>query len=76
MALNDLKPITTHSTATTITSAPLPTHLKSTHNNMEGYEPLETIGSGSFGMIRKVQRKSDGKVIFDIKIKYVDLENE
>lgn len=26
------------------------------------YEPLELIGRGSFGQIRKVKRKSDGKV--------------
>ena len=29
---------------------------------MENYEPLEVIGSGSFGVIRKVRRRSDGKV--------------
>ncbi|KII86009.1 hypothetical protein PLICRDRAFT_114968 [Plicaturopsis crispa FD-325 SS-3] len=34
-------------------SAPVP----SFHDN---YTPLEVIGSGSFGLIRKVQRKSDG----------------
>ena len=26
------------------------------------YEPLEVIGNGSFGIIRKVRRKSDGEV--------------
>ncbi|KAI9343471.1 kinase-like domain-containing protein [Zopfochytrium polystomum] len=30
---------------------------------MESYEPLEVIGSGSFGVIRKVCRKSDGKIL-------------
>jgi NIMA (never in mitosis gene a)-related kinase len=29
---------------------------------MDQYEALEPIGSGSFGIIRKVRRKSDGKV--------------
>ncbi|KAJ3040960.1 hypothetical protein HK097_002415, partial [Rhizophlyctis rosea] len=28
---------------------------------MDNYEPLEVIGSGSFGVIRKVKRRSDGK---------------
>ncbi|KAL1918629.1 uncharacterized protein VTP21DRAFT_2651 [Calcarisporiella thermophila] len=27
------------------------------------YEPLEVIGSGSFGLIRKIRRKSDGKIL-------------
>lgn len=30
--------------------------------HMDGYEALESIGSGSFGVIRKVRRKTDGKV--------------
>jgi NIMA (never in mitosis gene a)-related kinase 2 len=30
---------------------------------MDAYEPLEQIGSGSFGIIRKVKRKSDGRVL-------------
>jgi len=30
--------------------------------NVDGYEALESIGSGSFGLIRKVRRKADGKV--------------
>lgn len=29
---------------------------------MDLYEPLEVIGNGSFGIIRKVRRKSDGEV--------------
>lgn len=29
---------------------------------MDEYEPLEQIGSGSFGIIRKVRRLSDNKV--------------
>ena len=27
---------------------------------LEGYESLDVIGSGTFGVIRKVRRKSDG----------------
>jgi len=34
---------------------------------MEKYELLEVIGSGSFGMIRKIKRKKDNKV-FNIYI--------
>jgi hypothetical protein len=30
---------------------------------MEGYEVLEKLGSGSFGTIRRVIRKSDKKVL-------------
>ncbi|KAJ3219841.1 G2-specific serine/threonine protein kinase [Dinochytrium kinnereticum] len=37
---------------------------------MENYEPLEVIGSGSFGMIRKVRRKSDGKILACKEIDY------
>ena len=29
---------------------------------LELYEPLDIIGNGSFGIIRKVRRKSDGLV--------------
>jgi len=29
---------------------------------MDKYELLEVIGSGSFGMIRKIRRKKDNKV--------------
>ena len=31
---------------------------------MQGYEPLEIIGTGSFGIIRKVRRSADGKVCY------------
>ncbi|KAI9016017.1 kinase-like domain-containing protein [Hyaloraphidium curvatum] len=37
---------------------------------MDAYEPLEVIGSGSFGMIRKIRRKSDGKVLARKEIDY------
>jgi len=29
---------------------------------LDNYEPLDVIGNGSFGIIRKVRRKSDGLV--------------
>lgn len=29
---------------------------------LDMYEPLDVIGNGSFGIIRKVRRKSDGLV--------------
>jgi NIMA (never in mitosis gene a)-related kinase 2 len=31
---------------------------------LDSYEPLDVIGNGSFGIIRKVKRKSDGMVRF------------
>ncbi|RKP02987.1 hypothetical protein CXG81DRAFT_4810, partial [Caulochytrium protostelioides] len=37
---------------------------------MDAYEPLELIGSGSFGVIRKVRRKSDQKVLACKEIDY------
>ncbi|CAG8641766.1 10256_t:CDS:2, partial [Acaulospora morrowiae] len=37
---------------------------------MENYEPLEIIGTGSFGLIRKVRRKSDGKILARKEIDY------
>ena len=30
------------------------------------YEPLDVIGNGSFGIIRKVRRKSDGLVCISV----------
>ena len=29
---------------------------------LDNYEPLDVIGNGSFGIIRKVRRKTDGLV--------------
>lgn len=29
---------------------------------LDSYEPLDVIGNGSFGIIRKVRRKADGVV--------------
>ncbi|KAI8911083.1 kinase-like domain-containing protein [Gorgonomyces haynaldii] len=37
---------------------------------MNQYEPLEKIGSGSFGIIRKVRRLSDGKLMARKEIDY------
>ncbi|TPX43422.1 hypothetical protein SeMB42_g04366 [Synchytrium endobioticum] len=37
---------------------------------MDGYEPLEIIGSGSFGVIRKVRRRTDGKILCRKEIDY------
>ncbi|KAG0315920.1 G2-specific serine/threonine protein kinase [Linnemannia gamsii] len=37
---------------------------------MDGYESLESIGSGSFGLIRKVRRKADGKILARKEIDY------
>lgn len=37
---------------------------------MDNYEPLETIGSGSFGIIRKVRRISDGVLLARKEIEY------
>lgn len=37
---------------------------------MNNYEPLEAIGSGSFGIIRKVRRLSDGKLLARKEIDY------
>lgn len=30
---------------------------------MENYEILEVIGKGSFGVVQKIKRKQDGKVL-------------
>ena len=37
---------------------------------MDAYEPLEVIGSGSFGLIRKVRRKSDARILARKEIDY------
>ena len=33
---------------------------------MNQYEPLQQIGKGAFGIIRKVKRMSDGKVSSEV----------
>jgi NIMA (never in mitosis gene a)-related kinase 2 len=37
---------------------------------MNNYEPFEAIGSGSFGVIRKVKRITDGKYLARKEIDY------
>ncbi|CAG8568737.1 11788_t:CDS:2 [Cetraspora pellucida] len=37
---------------------------------MDNYEPLEIIGTGSFGLIRKVRRKSDSRILARKEIDY------
>lgn len=37
---------------------------------IEGYEHVELIGKGSFGSIRKVKRKSDGKLFARKELNY------
>jgi len=39
---------------------------------MDKYELLEVIGSGSFGMIRKIRRKRDNKVYIIINNKIIN----
>ncbi|KAG0056981.1 hypothetical protein BGZ83_002588 [Gryganskiella cystojenkinii] len=43
---------------------------------MEGYEALESIGSGSFGMIRKVRRKIDGQILARKEIDFRKMNNK
>ncbi|KAJ3074066.1 G2-specific serine/threonine protein kinase [Podochytrium sp. JEL0797] len=37
---------------------------------MDAYEALDVIGSGSFGVIRRVRRKSDGRILVRKEIEY------
>jgi serine/threonine protein kinase len=39
-------------------------------SKVNAFEPLEIIGKGSFGIIRKVRRKSDGKILARKEIDY------
>ncbi|KZW01789.1 Pkinase-domain-containing protein [Exidia glandulosa HHB12029] len=39
-----------------------PTTTGASNNPLDNYESLEVIGTGSFGTIRKVRRKSDGQI--------------
>ncbi|ORY02602.1 never in mitosis gene a-related expressed kinase 2 [Basidiobolus meristosporus CBS 931.73] len=43
---------------------------------MDKYESLDVIGSGSFGLVRKVKRKSDGKILARKEINYVKLSEK
>lgn len=40
------------------------------------YEPLEIIGRGSFGLIRKVRRLSDNKILVRKEIDYRRMSTE
>lgn len=37
---------------------------------MENYEVLGTIGKGSFGNVRKIKRKSDGRILVWKELNY------
>ena len=38
--------------------------------SMDSYEALESIGSGSFGIVRKIRRKSDDKILVWKELNY------
>jgi len=40
---------------------------------LEAYEPLDVIGNGSFGIIRKVRRKSDG-IVCPIAVRWLNTD--
>ena len=37
---------------------------KMPYSTLDDFEPLSTIGSGSYGTCKKIRRKKDGKVIY------------
>lgn len=37
---------------------------------MENYEVIRNIGKGSFGMVNKIRRKTDGKVLVWKELNY------
>lgn len=39
------------------------------------YDPLEVIGKGSFGTVRKVRQKSDGKILVRKEIEYTSMNS-
>ncbi|KAL5528207.1 hypothetical protein ACEPAF_7343 [Sanghuangporus sanghuang] len=47
-----------------------PTTAFNPSNPMDLYEPLDIIGNGSFGIIRKVRRKSDGEILARKELKF------
>jgi hypothetical protein len=44
--------------------------LKNLNLNMENYEKICDIGKGSFGVVSKVRRKSDGRVLVWKELNY------
>ncbi len=42
---------------------------------MEKYQPLEEIGKGSFGVVRKVKRLTDGEVFVWKEINFEKMTN-
>lgn len=40
------------------------------NKNMENYEKLSDIGKGSFGVVSKIRRKSDGRVLVWKELNY------
>lgn len=41
---------------------------------LDQYESLDIIGNGSFGIIRKVRRKTDGMVRYNVEQLLVDID--
>ena len=37
---------------------------------MDNYEPLETIGIGSYGKVKKIRRITDGKILVWKEMEY------
>jgi NIMA (never in mitosis gene a)-related kinase len=40
------------------------------NSNMDNYEKLSDIGKGSFGVVSKIKRKSDGRVLVWKELNY------
>ena len=48
----------------------------SSTNISDNYQALEVIGKGSFGTVRKVRQKSDGKILVRKEIEYTSMNNQ
>jgi len=42
------------------------------NSKISGYETLETLGQGAFGLVNKVKRKKDGKIL---AMKIINMKN-